>query len=736
MAAVLEISYDGIQRAIDEGGATVIGEGSYGPVYQCALLQGGPLDGRRLAIKIVRDDLREAALGNAEQEALFERMFMAEVCTLGHLRHRNIVRLLSYSRGEAGRRALVYELLEGGSLLGRLHGGEGERIGAKQRIDIAVDVARGLAHLHGLALDTFESPAGQAGAAGGAGGGGDGDKKTRSPVLHRDIKSANIALDAEGMAKLIDCGLAKTVDDTSRSLLSITGGSALGTPGYIAPEVTDGVYGVASEIYSVGVVLLELLTGKKALGLVRAIQDAREDAVDKDEGRAGRQKFLDAFQVNWADPACGWGGRALTELRDLALQCVERSPRKRPNNAGDVFMRLLGVQSTWAAENEEEGKEGKEGKDDMAGGNGSGGITVEEYRRLETELAEARSIIQSQKEEEMRQFIETNVNSDPRLWDENYERQQRMEFERLANAYRDITAVAEEEEMRTCCVSYEEDCPISQGILCGNGHFLSDDYTDQYVATQNAGVVADNPDLGRVADVGILRRANRADGSMYCPLRGQGGCTAPPYREADIARHVSSETFDGYIEVKMLVAEKAVHDRAQADIREEVERINSELTALGQHNIQVSRDRLREELQRQFPNAYQCGGCGFGPIDHTACSDLRAHHGQSGYDGQGGQINNACPRCSWFSAELSHWPRWNGVLPDGVDATTSSAGGMAGIQARVAGGAGGGGAGGGGVAAGAGFEDEDAALAQHLGESWHDEDLPQGIHGVTRSHFT
>jgi serine/threonine protein kinase len=96
-----------------------------------------------------------------------------------------------------------------------------------------------------------------------------------------------VALDGNTVAKLIDCGLSKGIDSNdSRSLFSITGG-ALDTPGHVAPEVTDGKHGVASDIFSFGVVLLELLTSPRAAGLVDSIRDAIEDD--------GRKTFLGSF---------------------------------------------------------------------------------------------------------------------------------------------------------------------------------------------------------------------------------------------------------------------------------------------------------------------------------------------------------------------------------------------------------------------------------------------------------
>mmetsp|Transcript_20251 Transcript_20251/g.57559 ORF Transcript_20251/g.57559 Transcript_20251/m.57559 type:complete len:1130 (+) Transcript_20251:100-3489(+) len=84
----------------------------------------------------------------------------------------------------------------------------------------------------------------------------------------------------------------------------------------------------------------------------------------------------------------------------------------------------------------------------------------------------------------------------------------------------------------------------------------------------------------------------------------------------------------------------------------------------------ASKEDLRAQLRRQYlGRAFQCSMCGFGPIDHFACSDLEAHHGE---DVGGGVISNACPRCQWFSPELADWPKWDGSLPpeavNGADA--------------------------------------------------------------------
>ena len=68
---------------------------------------------------------------------------------------------------------------------------------------------------------------------------------------------------------------------------------------------------------------------------------------------------------------------------------------------------------------------------------------------------------------------------------------------------------------------------------------------------------------------------------------------------------------------------------------------------------------VQEALRKLFPNSYMCGKCGFGPVDHVACTDLRSHHGEKR---GGGQISNACPKCAWFSAQVTDWPPWDGKV--------------------------------------------------------------------------
>jgi len=85
----------------------------------------------------------------------------------------------------------------------------------------------------------------------------------------------------------------------------------------------------------------------------------------------------------------------------------------------------------------------------------------------------------------------------------------------------------------------------------------------------------------------------------------------------------------------------------------------------------VRKKDLEAQLHRQYlGRAFQCAQCGFGPIDHFACGDLESHHGE---DVGGAKINNACPRCGWFSGSLGDWPKWDGTVPEEAQQSSVSA---------------------------------------------------------------
>ncbi|CAI9089312.1 OLC1v1023869C1 [Oldenlandia corymbosa var. corymbosa] len=191
---------------------SVIGSGSSGRVYKAVLR-----NGQAVAVKKLRER------SNKE--------FETEVQTLGKIRHKNIVRLWS-SCTVGNCNLLVYEYMPNGSLSDVLHDCKGKLLDWPTRFRIALDAAEGLSYLHHDCVP---------------------------PIVHRDVKSKNILLDEEFGAKISDFGVAKIIRTANRDRMSVVTGSY----GYIAPEyaytlrVTE-----KSDIYSFGIVLLELVTGR------------------------------------------------------------------------------------------------------------------------------------------------------------------------------------------------------------------------------------------------------------------------------------------------------------------------------------------------------------------------------------------------------------------------------------------------------------------------------------------
>ena len=141
-------------------------------------------------------------------------------------------------------------------------------------------------------------------------------------------------------------------------------------------------------------------------------------------------------------------------------------------------------------------------------------------------------------------------------------------------------------------------------------------------------------------DDGALVRAATCHHQVQLPRYSSKDVTA-----AQLARSVqeglaSTEDEDSF---------EAVQRRLMAQVRQQVESSSKEVGG-----------RMTQDILRSlFPNSYMCGKCAFGPVDHTACADLRSHHGES--HGKG-TISNKCPKCGWFSPNIADWPPWDGKI--------------------------------------------------------------------------
>uniref|UniRef100_A0A7N0TC62 Protein kinase domain-containing protein n=2 Tax=Kalanchoe fedtschenkoi TaxID=63787 RepID=A0A7N0TC62_KALFE len=198
---------------------SILGGGSLGTVYQAWLE-----DGSLVAVKRFN-------AGDADAE----RQCQNEIDLLSRVQHPNIIGVRGYCAHEDAR-LLVYELMPNGSLNTQLHGHfKGSALSWHIRMKIALDTARGLEYLH---------------------------EHCSPQVIHRDLKSSNILLDYKFNAKLTGFGLAVTANQ-AQNTESI---ESSGTPGYVAPEyLQDGKLTDKSDVYAFGVILLELLFGRKAV---------------------------------------------------------------------------------------------------------------------------------------------------------------------------------------------------------------------------------------------------------------------------------------------------------------------------------------------------------------------------------------------------------------------------------------------------------------------------------------
>ncbi|KAF5174982.1 Strubbelig-receptor family [Thalictrum thalictroides] len=260
-----------------------IGGGMLGSVYRAELP-----DGKLLAVK---------KLDNAASRRQNEEQFLELVLSISKLRHANIVELMGYC-AEHGQRLLIYEYCSIGTLHDALHMDDelNKNLSWNGRIKIALGAARALEFLHEVC---------------------------QPPIVHRNFKSANVLLDDGLMVRVSDCGLAPLISSGSVSQLS---GQLLSAYGYGAPEFEMGAYTYQSDIYSFGVVMLELLTGRKS----------------HDRSRPRGEQFL----VRWAipqlhdidalsrmvDPSLRgfYPVKSLSRFADIISLCVQSEPEFRP----------------------------------------------------------------------------------------------------------------------------------------------------------------------------------------------------------------------------------------------------------------------------------------------------------------------------------------------------------------------------------------------------------------------
>ncbi|PKU73485.1 receptor protein kinase TMK1 [Dendrobium catenatum] len=268
----------------------VLGRGGFGTVYRGELH-----DGTKIAVK----RMESGVMGS---KGLNE--FKSEIAVLTKVRHRNLVSLLGYCL-DGNERLLVYEYMPQGTLSRHLFGWKEEGLKPlewKKRLSIALDVARGVEYLHSLAHQSF---------------------------IHRDLKPSNILLGDDMKAKVSDFGLVRLADGKGCSVET----KLAGTFGYLAPEyAVTGRVTTKSDVFSFGVILMELITGRKALDetqpeeSIHLVTWFRRMQLNKETN----------FHKSVVDPIIYSADdeetlTSITTVAELAGHCCVREPHQRPD---------------------------------------------------------------------------------------------------------------------------------------------------------------------------------------------------------------------------------------------------------------------------------------------------------------------------------------------------------------------------------------------------------------------
>ncbi|PIN03790.1 Serine/threonine protein kinase [Handroanthus impetiginosus] len=292
--------------------ANVIGRGASGKVYKVILSNGETVAVKKLHERPNNNENDSNSFGSDKHE------FEVEVETLGKIRHKNIVRLWCCCiTGSC--KLLVYEYMPNGSLGDLLHSNKKRLLDWPIRFKIALDAAEGLSYLHHDCVP---------------------------PIVHRDVKSNNILLDEDFGAKISDFGVAKVVKAANRGVESMS--VIAGSCGYIAPEYAYTLrVNEKSDIYSFGIVILELITGKSPIDPEFGEKDLATWVCTKLDQHGIGQVVDPELDSRFNEHIC--------RVLDIGLLCTSSLPINRPSMRRVVNM-MQELSATMPCEQEKDGK--------------------------------------------------------------------------------------------------------------------------------------------------------------------------------------------------------------------------------------------------------------------------------------------------------------------------------------------------------------------------------------------
>nr|BAI79283.1 LysM type receptor kinase [Lotus japonicus]CAN88847.1 TPA: LysM receptor kinase 1b [Lotus japonicus] len=290
-----EFSYEELANATNDFNlANKIGQGGFGEVYYAELR------GEKVAIK--------------KMKIQASREFLAELKVLTSVHHLNLVRLIGYCVERS--LFLVYEYMDNGNLSQHLRESERELMTWSTRLQIALDVARGLEYIHDYTVPVY---------------------------IHRDIKPDNILLNKNFNAKVADFGLTKLTDIESSA---INTDHMAGTFGYMPPENALGRVSRKIDVYAFGVVLYELISAKEAVVEIKeSSTELKSLEIKTDEPSVEFKSLVALFDEvidhegnpieglrKLVDPRLGenYSIDSIREMAQLAKACTDRDPKQRP----------------------------------------------------------------------------------------------------------------------------------------------------------------------------------------------------------------------------------------------------------------------------------------------------------------------------------------------------------------------------------------------------------------------
>ncbi|CAL9015213.1 unnamed protein product [Prunus brigantina] len=283
------ISLASIHAATDKfSDSNKLGEGGFGPVYKGILS-----DGKEVAIK---------RLSSCSEQGAEE--FTNEVLLILKLQHKNLVRLLGFCV-DGEEKLLVYEYMPNSSLDVFLFDSKKRaQLDWSRRINIISGIARGILYLH---------------------------EDSRLRIIHRDLKASNVLLDNDMNPKISDFGMARIFSGSEGQANTAI---IVGTYGYMAPEYAmEGIYSVKSDVYGFGVLLLEIITGRRNAGFHQIKRVPSLVAYAWQVWNEGKGlELLDPLLLDSCDPD------EFLRYLHIGLLCIQEDAQDRPTMSSVVVM--------------------------------------------------------------------------------------------------------------------------------------------------------------------------------------------------------------------------------------------------------------------------------------------------------------------------------------------------------------------------------------------------------------